>query len=70
LPGTLEDAIEGMAAASLPITMPHIKRAQTLTLHHRDPFDHMMIAQAIEEGLTIVTRDRIFASYGVPVLTA
>jgi PIN domain nuclease of toxin-antitoxin system len=30
----------------------------------------MMIAQAMEEGLTIVTRDRIFAAYGLPVLTA
>ena len=43
------------------------KRVQTLPFHHRDPFDRMLIAQAIEEGLTIVTPDRIFAAYGVPV---
>lgn len=69
-PGTLEDAVNYMAVTMLPIAMPYIKRAQTLPFHHRDPFDRMMIAQAMEEGLTIVTRDRIFAAYGVPVLTA
>ena len=70
LPGTLEDAIDGMAATLLPIAMPYIKQAQNLPFHHRDPFDRMMIAQAMEDGLTIVTRDRIFSAYGVPVLTA
>jgi PIN domain nuclease of toxin-antitoxin system len=70
LPGPLEEAIDDTAATLLPITMPYIKRAQTLPFHHRDPFDRMLIAQAMEEGLTIVTRDRIFSAYGVPVLTA
>ncbi|HTR88416.1 MAG TPA: type II toxin-antitoxin system VapC family toxin [Reyranella sp.] len=70
LPGTLETAVAGMAAVTLPITMACIKRIQTLPLHHRDPFDRMLIAQAFEEGLTIVTRDRIFQAYGVSVLTA
>ena len=69
-PGTLEDAVNYMAVTMLPITMPYIKRAQTLPFHHRDPFDRMMIAQAMEEGLTIVTRDRIFSAYNVSVLTA
>jgi PIN domain nuclease of toxin-antitoxin system len=41
-----------------------------LPFHHRDPFDRMMIAQAMEEGMTIVTRDRRVAPYGVPVLMA
>lgn len=70
LPGTLEAAVASVAAAMLPITMANIKRIQTLPMHHRDPFDRMMIAQAIEEGLTIVTRDRQFQAYGVPVLAA
>ncbi len=39
-----------------------------LPLHHRDPFDHMLIAQASVERLTIVTRDAHFAEYGVPIL--
>ena len=54
----------------LPVTIGHVGRVQTLPFHHRDPFDRMMIAQAMEEGLTIVTRDRHFQAYGVPVLAA
>ncbi len=70
LPGTLQAAANSMGAEMLPITMTHIGRVQTLPLHHRNPFDRMMIAQAMEEGLTIVTRDRHFRAYGVPVLAA
>jgi PIN domain nuclease of toxin-antitoxin system len=63
-------ALSDLALTLLPISLAHTQRIPTLPFHHRDPFDRMMIAQAIEEGLTIVTRDRIFAAYGVPVLTA
>jgi PIN domain nuclease of toxin-antitoxin system len=70
LPGTLQAAVDGMAAEMVPVTLAHIARIQALPFHHRDPFDRMMIAQAMEEGLTIVTRDRVFQSYGVPVLPA
>ena len=63
-------AIDDIAAVPLPIALAHISRVQSLPFHHRDPFDRMMIAQAIEEGLTIVTRDRSVKAYGVPVLTA
>jgi PIN domain nuclease of toxin-antitoxin system len=44
--------------------------AARLSMHHRDPFDRMIIAQALARGLTIVTRDDAFASYGVPILRA
>ena len=54
----------------LAITLGDLKRVESLPFHHRDPFDRMMIAQAIEEGLTIVTRDRAFRAYGVPLLAA
>ncbi|MBY0336637.1 MAG: type II toxin-antitoxin system VapC family toxin [Acetobacteraceae bacterium] len=37
---------------------------------HRDPFDRMLLAQALHEGLTLVTSDRRLAAYGVPVLPA
>lgn len=70
LPGTLEAAVEGMAAAVLPITFAHVDRVGCLPFHHRDPFDRMLIAQAMVEGLTIVTRDRHFPAYGVPLLMA
>ena len=39
-----------------------------LPLHHRDPFDRLLIAQARREGLTIVTADRRFAAYEVPLV--
>jgi len=43
----------------------HAAVVATLPLHHRDPFDHLLIAQALTERLTLVTRDRQFAAYGV-----
>ena len=63
-------ALDDIAAAALPITLEHVARIQSLPLRHRDPFDRMMIAQALVDGLTIVTRDRQFQAYGVPVLRA
>jgi PIN domain nuclease of toxin-antitoxin system len=41
-----------------------------LPSHHRDPFDRMLIAQAKVEGLTIVTHDKIFRQYRVPIIEA
>jgi PIN domain nuclease of toxin-antitoxin system len=43
----------------------HAAAVAALPLHHRDPFDHLLIAQALAEQLTLVTRDRQFAAYGV-----
>jgi PIN domain nuclease of toxin-antitoxin system len=51
----------------LPISMEHAERAGSLPLHHKDPFDRLLIAQAQLDGLTIVTRDRAFDAYEVPV---
>lgn len=45
-------------------------RVRALPWHHRDPFDRMLIAQALEEGFTIVTHDDAFTAYGVPLLPA
>jgi PIN domain nuclease of toxin-antitoxin system len=45
-------------------------RVRGLAWHHRDPFDRLLIAQALEEGYTIVTHDDAFTEYGVPVLEA
>jgi len=39
-------------------------------LIHRDPFDRMLVAQALCEGLTLLTRDADIAKYGLPLLTA
>jgi len=46
----------------------HYRQVIGLPLHHRDPFDRLLIAQAMAEGLTIVTCDPHFPAYGVPLL--
>ena len=50
---------------SLPIGVRHITRTASLPWHHRDPFDRMLAAQALEENLSFVSRDRVFDAYGV-----
>ena len=45
-------------------------RVRALPWHHRDPFARLRVAQALEEGLTIVTHDDAFEAYGVPLLHA
>jgi len=52
----------------LSITARHAERAGSLPSLHNDPFDRMIVAQAMAEGLTCVTRDSVFRSYGVPVV--
>ncbi|MBI3185008.1 MAG: type II toxin-antitoxin system VapC family toxin [Myxococcales bacterium] len=45
-------------------------RVRGLPWHHRDPFDRLLIAHALEDGYTLVTRDGVLAEYGVPLLEA
>jgi len=52
----------------LPITLNHVLRTEALPLHHRDPFDRLLIAQSIEEGWPIITADPWFARYPVDVI--
>ena len=54
----------------LPITHTHALKVSTLPAHHRDPFDRLLVAQAIVERLPILTADPIFALYGVEVIAA
>ena len=55
---------------TLDLALDDVLVAAALPLHHRDPFDRLMIAQALRRGLVIVTRDRYFSQYGVPVIWA
>jgi PIN domain nuclease of toxin-antitoxin system len=58
-----------LSADILPIDLSQIALLGRLPLHHRDPFDRLIIAQALAENLTVVTRDRVFALYpGLDVL--
>lgn len=52
----------------VPIKPSHIYRLADLPLHHRDPFDRLLIAQALQERLTIITADPAIMAYGVPYL--
>lgn len=52
----------------LPIDLSHIAQLEHLPSHHKDPFDRMIIAQAMVENLTIVSMDGAFADYAVPVI--
>jgi PIN domain nuclease of toxin-antitoxin system len=52
----------------LQITFDHVKRLEALPLHHRDPFDRILIAQGLDEKLPIVTSDPLFARYPVEVI--
>jgi PIN domain nuclease of toxin-antitoxin system len=54
----------------LPVRLSHAAALRDLPMHHRDPFDRMLVAQAAAEGLTLVTRDPHVAKYGVRVLRA
>jgi PIN domain nuclease of toxin-antitoxin system len=52
----------------LQLTVAHAERLATLPVHHGDPFDRVLVAQAQIEGATIVTHDRAFEKYGMPVI--
>ncbi len=52
----------------LAVSWPHLASLHELPLHHGDPFDRMLVAQARAEGLALVSADRQLASYGVPVI--
>lgn len=52
----------------LAIEVRHTEEIKTLPLHHRDPFDRMLVAQGKVEGLTLVTGDRRLEPYDIPFL--
>lgn len=54
----------------LPIDLVHAERAGRLPPHHSDPFDRMLIAQAIEDDLVLVSDDRAFDAYDVRAIAA
>ncbi len=69
LPDNWERCIpEGLAqqnVACLNVSAIHCRRLQDLPFHHRDPFDRMMAAQCLIEGLSIISSDESFNAYGV-----
>ena len=53
----------------LSVSVAHLTTLTGLPRHHRDPFDHLLIAQAIAENATLISEDRWVPSYPVPVIS-
>jgi PIN domain nuclease of toxin-antitoxin system len=52
----------------LPISIDHLLALERLPMHHRDPFDRMLIAQSVEEDWPIITADPMFKQYPIQVI--
>ena len=64
-PENLSAVVEQAGFIPLPLSLFHAEQAAMLPMHHRDPFDRMLIAQAQAEGLVLVTRDAHIRRYGI-----
>ena len=64
------DAVAESGFAELPVLFTHAERLTDLPRHHGDPFDRLLIAQALEEDLVLITRDRVFERYEIRTVRA
>ena len=67
-PSDLLDRLPEFQIEVLPVTTEQAWAVQHLPLHHRDPFDRIMVVQAMREGLTLMTHDRKLTQYGCKLL--
>jgi PIN domain nuclease of toxin-antitoxin system len=67
-PADLLVRLEGADVDLLPITARHADRVATLPMHHQDPFDRLLVAQAETDGLTLVSGDAEMRRYQIEVL--
>jgi PIN domain nuclease of toxin-antitoxin system len=67
-PADLAPTLLGAGAQPLPVTLDHAAAVEALPWHHRDPFDRLLIAQALTEGAAIVSQDDRLRPYGVPLI--
>lgn len=67
-PNDMVDQLSGVGVRPLPITLEHAAAVEALPPHHRDPFDRILVAQALSEDAAIISRDERFARYGVTVI--
>lgn len=61
----MEKAIADLRLGLLPVTVEYAERLSTLPPHHKDPFDRLLIAQALVAGIPVVGADAAFDAYGV-----
>ena len=66
----MAEAIDESGFEELPVFLRHTEKLSGLPPHHRDPFDRMLVAQALADKLTIVTRDVALRRYRAPIIEA
>jgi PIN domain nuclease of toxin-antitoxin system len=66
-PESVLRAIEPAGYLLLPITAEHAARVFTLGMHHQDPFDRLLVAQAQMEAMMLLTNDEVLEAYGSSV---
>ncbi|HYN61742.1 MAG TPA: type II toxin-antitoxin system VapC family toxin [Rubrivivax sp.] len=67
-PDALASAIESSGFLQLPISVAHAAGVARLPPHHNDPFDRLLLSQAVTEPLRLLTADALLARYGAMVL--
>lgn len=70
IPDDFRRVVDRQGFVELAMTIDHADAVAALPFHHRDPFDRMLIAQAVCEGLSVVTADSAFGRYDVHVIPA
>ena len=61
----LPDQMRQNGITPLPLELSHVYRVSTLPVHHRDPFDRLLVAQCLIEQLPLLSADQAFDSYGI-----
>lgn len=69
-PADLPDQLAAQGFDVLPLTLGHAMAISTLPVHHRDPFDRMLVAQAMVENLPVLTADARLNEYAVQIVDA
>jgi PIN domain nuclease of toxin-antitoxin system len=66
--GSISAFVARAGFLEIPVTTKFAEAAALLPMHHRDPFDRIIVAQAMEERLTLITSDRRLANHDVKIL--
>jgi len=69
-PDDLDRGLEDSGFKLLPVLLRHTRAIESMPHHHRDPFDRMLVAQAVVDGLTLVTADRKLTRYATALMPA
>ncbi len=67
-PDDLPDIVSSLGFAHVPISRRQVWAVRNLPFHHRDPFDRLLVAQALDLQLPVVSSDELFAGYGVDLI--